>query len=67
MGEELLLERCFPPSTPPPLHVLIWMGKSMASSNTCSMPPCPPPSFHHQLPRYQPVFLLSNPSCSVIN
>ena len=52
-----------------PVHVLslIWMGMSMATSNTCSMPLCPPP---HPPPTTTSLtislFSLSSPSCSVL-
>lgn len=41
--------------SPSPVHVLslIWMGMSMATSNTCSMPHCPP-----HLSHYQPIFFV---------
>lgn len=57
--------------SPSPVHVLslIWMGMSMATSNTCSMPLGPPPPPSHPPTTTSltiSLFSLSSPSCSVL-
>lgn len=61
------------PSSPVHVLSLIWMGMSRATSNTCFLPPCPPPlsrspSHHHHLSplSLSACFPLSSPSCSVL-